>query len=294
MRRARPVIVGPNRIAFLTMTTPWPRTLGILGGLGPHAHVTFENRLLVEAGALGATADQDYPPWILVSAPDTPDRTRAILEQGPSPVASLERALERLAKAGADFAVIPCVTAHAFLARLASPLPILDLLDATLDEILVHHDETARVGLLATDGTLASSLFQKAAARRAPRLVLRTPLDLPGGREIQEEWVMRPIYGPRENDGTRRGGIKAGLANDPQSGLSHREMLLKAVERLREDGARAVICGCTEIPVALGVEAGMDPPLVDPLRVGARAALEIAAGRRPLPGRKGPSPLRQA
>ena len=59
----------------------WKRVIGILGGLGPHAHVEFERLLLArtEAGLDRPARDQDYPPWLLSSVPPTPDRPRAIL-----------------------------------------------------------------------------------------------------------------------------------------------------------------------------------------------------------------------
>src|SRR5438270_10247881 len=103
----------------------WQRLIGIVGGLGPHAHVDFERRLLAEVPA--ASGDQDYPPWLVSSLPATPDRTEHLLGQGPSPVPLLVRSLERLAAGQADFAVIACITAHAFLPEIGPQvrLPIL-------------------------------------------------------------------------------------------------------------------------------------------------------------------------
>ena len=45
----------------------WPRTIGIVGGMGPHAHIAFERYLLEAVGAVAG--DQDYPPWIVSSLP---------------------------------------------------------------------------------------------------------------------------------------------------------------------------------------------------------------------------------
>jgi hypothetical protein len=95
-------------------------TIGVLGGMGPEATAYFFERL-VQSAAAGT--DQDHPPVIVYSLPQIPDRTGAVLKGGPSPVPLLLRGLEALRLAGADFAVIPCVTAHYFLPSPAHPQP---------------------------------------------------------------------------------------------------------------------------------------------------------------------------
>ncbi len=92
------------------------RLIGIVGGLGPFAHLDFERKLLEAARELtGATADQDFPEWVLSSIPQTPDRTEAFLGHAEDPSPVLLRSLERVRRAGADFAVVACNTAHLFL-----------------------------------------------------------------------------------------------------------------------------------------------------------------------------------
>jgi len=51
------------------------RLIGIVGGLGPFAHIDFERKLLAAASeVIGARRDQDFPQWVLSSIPRTPDR----------------------------------------------------------------------------------------------------------------------------------------------------------------------------------------------------------------------------
>lgn len=265
---------------------PWQRVLGIAGGLGPHAHLELERRLLAAIG--DAAGDRSYPPWVLSSMPATPDRTAAVLGQGPSPVPWLVSSLERLEAAGADFAVIACVSAHAFLDEVLprARLPVLDLVAETLLEIHRRGD-WLRVGLLATTGTLESGIFAIAAARCAPELRLLSLPDLPGGTSLQEELVMRSIYGP-STDGRRAGGIKAGQDRDPATGRRHADSLRRALGRLAEAGAECVITGCTEIPLALGRDPIQGIPLIDPIDVAARQAIRISRGEQPLPAYPSP------
>ena len=60
--------------------------IGIVGGLGPYAHLALEEKLLKASGdLLNATKDQEFPEWILSSLPGTPDRTEAICGSGEDP-----------------------------------------------------------------------------------------------------------------------------------------------------------------------------------------------------------------
>lgn len=256
--------------------TLWPRLLGIVGGLGPHAHLMLEQHLLDAAPeVLGRALDreQDYPPWLLSSLPATPDRTACLLDGGASPVDALVRSLHRL-QGRADFALIACNTAHAFLdaVRPRVEIPILDMVGLAVRTVAQRFGATARIGVLATSGTLQTELYPNAARRVAPAggQVLRwcSLLDLAHG-DARQAAVMAAIF-----------GLKAG--DDPRL---HRQVLLDAAEQLRDAGADAVVLGCTEISMALRpltLDAST-VELVDPLRLAAVEALRIASGQAALP-----------
>ncbi len=251
---------------------PQQRLIGILGGLGPRAHVLFEQRLLAKAaGLLGARKDGDFPSWILASFPGTPDRTRGLCGGGESPLPAIRESLGRLAAAGADFAAIACITSHAFFAGGARlPLPVLNLpavvaLSATAAGI-------RRAGILATSGTLTAGLFEKAFAAAGGGCL--SPLDLPGGEAAQTELVMTAIYGPGGGmTGVAAGGIKG---NGPTAETS--DLLLAAGRMLVAAGADALVMGCTEVSFAAGRLADAGVRLVDPLEIMAEAAIRHAYG----------------
>lgn len=266
-----------------TAASPWRRVIGIAGGLGPHAHLEFERRLL--AAIERPSSDQDYPEWVVSSVPHTPDRTVALLQGGPSPMPWLLRSFERLASC-ADFAVLTCITAHAFLdeVRAQVKLPILDMVEVTLEEAVRRFGASARIGILATTGALRGCVYRRAANRVAPGLDLVSLLDLPDGDALQEELLMRPIYGPLREGRRQPGGIKGGGDRDPETGITHRDSLAAAVGRLAGASAACVVTGCTEIPLALGREPVDGTPLLDPLDLAAQRAVRIARGELPLPG----------
>ena len=196
---------------------------------------------------------------------------------------SLLRGLDWLA-VGAHFAVITCLTAHAFLKeiRTQSPLPILDVVELTLTEVGRRFDEGC-IGVLATTGALRSKIYAQAAACEASNLKVISLLDLAGGEQLQEDLVMRPIYGPLYGRQRLAGGIKSGCDRDPETGIPHHDMLSRAARILANEGAQCVVAGCTEIPLALDRLSIEGIPLLDPLDLAAHVAVSIARGEKPLP-----------
>ncbi len=248
------------------------RLIGIVGGLGPFAHIDFERKLLDAATELtSARRDQDFPQWVLSSIPRTPDRTEAYFGEAEDPSPVLLRSLERVRRAGADFAVVACNTAHLFLLRLLeeSPLPIISLIEVTADEA-ARLAPGGSVGLLATSGTLRSRLYHEPLEARGLRPV--SPFDLEGGEELQRRTVMEPIYGPWVDERHQGGGIKTDGGSAEACAL-----IEEAAQRLvDEGGVDVLVAGCTEIPLALDGAEVAERPLLDPARLLAAAAIRHA------------------
>ncbi len=229
------------------------QTIGILGGVGPEATAELFRRII---RATPAASDQQHLPVIIFNVPSIPDRTAAILGRGPSPAPALRQTARRLEDAGADFIVIPCNTAHAYLPaiRRAVRVPVLDMPAAAAAYVAEYYPGVSRVGLLATTGTLQTRLYHRA-FQRFRRRVLAPPA------AAQARLVMSAIYGPR--------GVKAGGRRLPAGQLREAGALLKRA------GAELLIAGCTEISIVLRRScAGL--PLVDPLTILAENAVQRA------------------
>lgn len=232
------------------------KTIGVLGGMGPEATGYFFERIVANTRA---DTDQDHIPVVVMSVPQIPDRTAAILHGGCSPLPFLRRGAEALRRAGADFIVMPCVSVHYFHPALAScsKIPVLNLLDETLALILEVRPPVEPVGLIATTGTVRSRIihdrFEPAGVR-----VLTPAAD-------EQRRVMTAIYGKR--------GIKAGVTEGPP-----RQALLDVAAGLVRRGARAILAGCTEVPLVLR-DGDLAVPLIEPMDIGARAAIRRAGGR---------------
>ena len=237
-----------------------PFKVGIVGGVGPAATVDFMEKVIRNTDA---TCDQDHIRLIVEHNPKIPDRTANLIADGEDPTVAMYAACKRLESNDADLIAIPCNTAHAYVARIQPYLsiPIVNMLYETVSWIARRYGRTARVGLLATSGTVASRVYHAAAADAG--------LELTVPDEAHQQRVMEAIYGKK--------GVKAGYVDG-----ECRQHLTAALEHLAARGADIVILGCTELPLILPQDpcfpiAGRQVALLDPTEILARRCVELSA-----------------
>ncbi len=232
----------------MTDRIPSDRILGVLGGMGPLASAHFMARLTL---LTPATRDQDHIPAVLWSDPRVPDRVAARAGTGPDPLPALLRGVTGLEAAGCGAIAMPCNTAHGWIGgmRAATRLPILDIIDATVAELVRQGIPHGPVGLMGTAATLEMRLYQD--RLQSLGWVCLTP----GAAEMAE--LVTPA-------------IAAVKANQIATATP---LLATMAERLYQRGAAAVVLGCTEIPLAL-TTAGF--PLIDTIDALARASIAWA------------------
>lgn len=229
--------------------------VGVIGGVGPQATAYFLDMVV---RLTQADRDQEHLDMIVLNHASIPDRTAFILgqsQQDPGPVMADDA--RRLAAFGADLLVLPCNTAHHFTQEIeaAVDVPLVNIVAETVAEVRGRVADVRAVGLLATSGTVRAGVYQRAIEAAGARTVL--PDD-----EGQES-LMRIIYEQ----------VKAGRPVDVDE-------FRTLVARLREQGAEAVVLGCTELSiVAADFDLlAQDRGLVDSLDVLARRTIERAGG----------------
>lgn len=237
------------------------KVIGILGGMGPAATLECFGKIIRNTAA---KSDADHLRVVMDSNPTIPDRIAAILGDGASPVPALLAGCRGLEKAGADFIIIPCVTVHFFLPQLQaeSPLPILSIFDAVAEAIQADLPGAQTVGLMGTSATVASGLIQKRLAVDKIRTLVPD--------SVQQSKVVAAIKDIKNSQPPR---TQAAITSD----------LIDAAASLinaKPDGAKAIVAGCTEIPLALS-QKDLPVPYFDSLTILARAAIRFA-GRTPV------------
>ncbi|MGZ5556197.1 MAG: aspartate/glutamate racemase family protein, partial [Candidatus Aminicenantales bacterium] len=113
------------------------------------------------------------------------------------------------------------------------------------------------IGLVATSGTVRSGIIARTFEAAGIAVIFPCARD--------QKRVMAAIYGKK--------GIKAGFTEGPP-----REILLGIAGDLIRRGAQAILAGCTEVPLALQAS-DLSVPLVEPMTIGARAAIRRAGAR---------------
>jgi aspartate racemase len=239
---------------------------GILGGLGPLSHVAFEREVLARSHLRGARGDREHPVWLVASAASTPGRTSALLEGAESPVRHLTAFARLLEGSGADALFVICNTAHAYHADVQRALhvPWVHLMQLVAEALSAAYPAGTPVGILATDGTLATGLYHRA-------LEAKGLLPVAPGLDTAIQGRVRAAIGDPDT------GIKATGA---AVSAGAREHLVAAARWCVEQGARVIVPACTEVSVALTPDAFAAVPLVDPLVVAADALLDVAYGKR--------------
>ena len=93
-----------------------------------------------------------------------------------------------LERAGADFIIIPCISAHFFLAEIQQQtnLPILSIFDVVADTITRDYPEVKTVGLLGTTGTVEGGLFQKRLTQEKIKTIVP--------QSVVQSTIMEAIY----------------------------------------------------------------------------------------------------
>ena len=239
---------------------PKPFKVGLIGGLGPAATVDLYDKIVK---ATPAKNDQEHFKLVVEQNPQISDRTACLLKGGADPTLAMYGCARRLQKDGCDAIIVPCNTAHAFVPYLERHLdiPFINMQIATMEEIKAKLGDKARIGLLATSGTVQTGIYGDKAK------TLNLPMFVPD--ELHQERVMAAIYGPL--------GAKAGYT-DGQC----REDLVSAAEYLvKTYDCNCLILGCTELPLILDecddfVCAGKEVCVVDPTSALARKVVRIA------------------
>lgn len=177
--------------------------------------------------------------------------------------ATLSVSVQRLARAGADFFVCPDNTAHMALEQ---PGPELALAGLHIAEVVADQaarDGHRRVGVLGTRYLMDGPVYPRALAARG----IAAEVPAAGDRHIIDKIIFEELL---------NGVVTAGS----------RQEYVRVIEQLAAQGCDAIALVCTEIPLLVPPDASPLPTL-DSTRLLARAAFDVAVGRRALPTWRG-------
>jgi aspartate racemase len=215
--------------------------IGILGGMGTQAGLDFCNKLAI---LYRGKIDQDYPLFLLYNKANIPGRPESIgVHTGKLSnnliktksnkkyslvLKSLFKGCQLLKKSNCKFIVIPCNTAHYWYDDLKKKirLPIINMPKEVLNHTLKKCKKNSTIGLLATEGTLKTGIYNKFFDRNYN-------LIFPDSK-IQKNSVNKAIK-----------LVKMGKVK------SANKLIKPAINFLLKKKCKKIILGCTELPIAI-------------------------------------------
>lgn len=229
------------------------KTIGLIGGLAWPSTITYYRT--INTLATTTLGGLHSAPLVLVQTDFHELETLRAANNWTAIHDIFWKHIDRLHHAGADFFIVACNTYHMVAEKMAAqaPIPLFHLVDALGARIT--QDGYRRVGLLGTMATMTG------------------------------EYMMRPLrerYGvgvvvPGEEE---RLGLNRTVVEELARGLvlpESRDMFRGVIGRLVENGAEAIILGCTELGLLVRQE-DSPVPLIDTALVHAEAAAEMALG----------------
>ncbi len=225
------------------------KNIGILGGSGAAATANFFSDLVDTAQKkYGAEQDTEFPRVFLYNAP-----LEGFNETGFEHPELVKKQLvidvQKIESWGADFIVMPCNTIHYFIIemRAAIKIPIISIIESTIQEI--QKTPYKKIGLLSSTSTRVLKLYENALQEAGFEPILTT--------ESEQKNLDAIIL-----------AVMAGKQGDTEVA-----MMKSAIERMKAEGAEAVILGCTELPLAI-TQTDTDVPLFNTIHLLVETALE--------------------
>jgi aspartate racemase len=239
--------------------------IGIIGGVGPYAGLDLVQKIFNNTIARD---EKEHLPVSLISTPEKiEDRTKFLIgESDINPGYKIAENILLLEKCGAEIVGIACNSAHApsifnvILEKLSeanSKVEVANIIKVTVDFVKSHTAQGANIGIMSTIGTHNSGIYSE-------------PLKTAGfnvidpDREVIGDLIHKAIYDTEY-------GIKS-MAH-PVSSVA-KEMLKKAIDFYQEKKAKAIILGCTELPIAIREKRINGIQILDPTTILARHLIQ--------------------
>ncbi|UII24660.1 amino acid racemase [Fulvivirga maritima] len=245
------------------------KTIGVVGGMGPMAGVALVEKITRNTPA---HKDQEHFSVILVSNPMIIDRTQFLEgEVDENPAYQISESIAQLAKCGADVVGIACNTSYSSaiydvlceeLKRRDIKVNVLDLPGETYEELRKHGENVRKVGIMATNGTYKSRVYESILTSNGYEVVLPDV-------NFQETIIHQIIY-----------NSDYGIKSHPEWVSDEaRKKFIQALNFFKIKGADAIILACSELSFPFKEIYPTDLLIIDPMECMARALIREASGK---------------
>jgi aspartate racemase len=215
--------------------------------MGPAASAEFVNRLVQQTPA---SCDQDHVPFVLWNNPQIPDRSTSMRNGDNAPLPLLIEGVAMLKAISCDLIVIPCNSAHYWYDELIKyEVPIIHIVDSVADELRNLNVGNQCIGIIGTQGTIEQGIYQNRLGQQGWTCIV------PDQHEM--DTYVQPAIDL----------IKAGKIQESQ------HLLMTVIYSLIDRGAKAIVLGCTELPLAIRITSEDGVPIVNSIDSLVKAAI---------------------
>jgi aspartate racemase len=211
--------------------------VGIVGGLGPESTIDYYRRII----ELWREADRSSSPAIIIDSLDVNLGIRLVTNDHQELKKYLLSSLERLSRAGCDFAALAANTPHIVFEALVreSPLPLLSIVEVSAQE--ASRRGYRRVGLLGTGFTMAANFY--------PDVFAQSGIEVAIPNDRDRAWLHERYLGEL---------LIGDFRQDTRAGVE------QIVKQLREnEHIDAVVLAGTELPLLLKSDTVATVPILD-------------------------------
>lgn len=206
-----------------------PKTIGVLGGMGPAASAqTYQQLVQICQRTYHAHEDQEFPSMIIHSSPlSCLDHKGFSQENEEAICAELIQAIKKLEKAGAELVIIDCNTVHVFYDRIQkkTKAEIVNLVEATAEHLTKKW--VRKIGLLASNTSRRLRLYEEVLEAKQIETIPVTAAE----QRVIDKAIHAVMGGTQTHE--------------------HISAINVIIERLFDQGANAIVLGCTEISLLL-------------------------------------------
>ena len=229
------------------------RKLGLVGGMGPESTIPYYHGIVY--GVQRALGKPVFPELSIESINLFEILWLCQEKRHDELVERLLKAIDNLARSGADFAALSANTPHIVFDKLQerSPIPLISIVEAACKE--AGHRGLKKIGLLGTIFTMTGDFF------KAPFLKSGIQVVVPQEKEL-------PLISDRITK-----ELELGIVKDET--LAYFQRVIAGMQSA--DGIEAIVLGCTELPLVLNDE--VSPlPCLDTMQIHINALIKAILG----------------
>jgi len=176
------------------------KKLGVLGGMGPMATSVFFERVIKNTYA---TCDQEHIEMVILNQTSLPDRTMSIKNgHHEAFLNAVKKSFKVFEMLSVSHIAIPCNTSHYFYKAFEemTHIPIINMIDKTVEALSVSIDPGSRIGVLGTDGTIKYDVYKESIEKRQMHYIAPD--------ENTQKKVMDAIYNLKASKSSDMGEIE--------------------------------------------------------------------------------------